>query len=124
MRPTASDEGRMLADIPRKSPESFSWTSTFLTRSVADRNHRPGEHLESLINDVRYGARMLWKSKGITVIALISLATGIGANSAIFSVANSILLRPRPVAAPEEIVELYSGHREIGRAAGKARVEI
>jgi len=68
--------------------------------------------LESLVNDVRYGARMLWKSKGITAIALISLATGIGANSAIFSVANSILLRPRPVAAPEEIVELYSGHRD------------
>ena len=65
----------------------------------------------SLVSDLRYGARMLWKNKGITAVAVISLAAGIGANSAIFSVAYSILFRPRPVAAPEQLVELYSGHR-------------
>jgi predicted permease len=67
--------------------------------------------MESLVSDLRYGARMLWKNKGVSLVALISLAAGIGANSAIFSLANSILFRPRPVVAPEELVELYSGHR-------------
>ncbi len=67
--------------------------------------------MESFVSDIRYGARMLWKNKGVSLVALISLAAGIGANSAIFSLANSILFRARPVAAPEELVELYSGHR-------------
>ena len=65
--------------------------------------------IETFINDVRYGAKMLWKSKGVTIVAVISLAVGIGANSAIFSLVNSILLRPRAVTQPEKIVELYVG---------------
>ena len=63
--------------------------------------------------DVRYGARSLWKSKGLTLVAVFSLAVGIGANSAIFSIVNSLLLRPRAVLRPEELVQVYSGHREI-----------
>lgn len=65
--------------------------------------------IDTFINDVRYGAKMLWKSKGVTIVAVISLAVGIGANSAIFSLVNSILLRPRAVAHPEQLVELYVG---------------
>ena len=65
--------------------------------------------MDTLHQDLRYAAKMLWKSKGVTVLAVISLAIGIGANSAIFSIVNSLLLRPRPVANPEQIVELYSG---------------
>lgn len=65
--------------------------------------------LETLFNDLRYGAKMLWKSKGVTIVAVISLAVGIGANSAIFSLVNSILWRPRAVAQPEQLVELYVG---------------
>jgi macrolide transport system ATP-binding/permease protein len=66
----------------------------------------------TLLNDLRYGAKMLWKSKGVTIVAVISLAVGIGANSAIFSLVNSILLRPRPVSNPEQLVELYVGEGE------------
>src|SRR5215211_5603609 len=66
----------------------------------------------TLLSDLRYGAKMLWKSKGVTLVAVISLAVGIGANSAIFSLVNSILLRPRPVSNPEELVELYVGEGE------------
>lgn len=51
-----------------------------------------------MFNDLRYGAKMLWKSKGVTIVAMVSLAVGIGANSAIFSLVNSILFRPRAVA--------------------------
>src|SRR6185436_20788135 len=63
-----------------------------------------------LLSDLRYGAKMLWKSKGVTIVAVVSLAVGIGANSVIFSLVNSILLRPRPVSHPEQLVELYVGH--------------
>ncbi|HEY0760962.1 MAG TPA: ABC transporter permease [Pyrinomonadaceae bacterium] len=68
--------------------------------------------MQTLLNDLRYGAKMLWKSKGITVVAVISLAVGIGANSAIFSLVNSIFLRPRAISRPEEIVELYVSEGE------------
>jgi len=68
--------------------------------------------MQTLLNDLRYGAKMLWKSKGITLVAVISLAVGIGANSAIFSVISSMLLRPRAIARPGEVVELYVGERE------------
>ena len=68
--------------------------------------------IDTFINDLRYGAKMLWKSKGITLIAVISLAVGIGANSAIFSLINSIFLRPRAISRPDEMVELYVGEGE------------
>jgi len=66
----------------------------------------------TLLNDLRYGAKMLWKTKGFTIVAVISLAIGIGANSAIFSLANSLLLRPRPVSHPDQLVELYISEGE------------
>jgi len=66
----------------------------------------------TLLNDLRYGAKMLWKSKVVTIIAVISLAVGIGANSAIFSLGNAILLRPRPVSHPEQLVEIYVSEGE------------
>jgi hypothetical protein len=65
--------------------------------------------METILKDLRYGAKMLWKSKGVTIVAVVSLAVGIGANSAIFSLVNSILLRPRAVAQPKQVVELFVG---------------
>lgn len=65
-----------------------------------------------MLTDLRYGAKMLWKSKGVTIVAVISLAIGIGANSAIFSLVNSIFLRPRAVSQPDQLVELYVGEGE------------
>jgi macrolide transport system ATP-binding/permease protein len=60
--------------------------------------------LERLWQDLRYGCRMLAGSPGFTVIAVLSLAVGIGANCAIFSFADALLLRPLPVARPGEVL--------------------
>ena len=67
--------------------------------------------MDTLLQDLRYGVKQLWKSKGVTVVAIVSLAVGIGANSLIFSLVNSLLLRPRALANPEQLVELYTGDR-------------
>src|ERR1051325_1850265 len=61
----------------------------------------------SLIKDIQYGVRSMLKLPGYTAIALITLALGIGANTAIFSLVNTVLLRPLPVPHAEQLVEVY-----------------
>jgi putative ABC transport system permease protein len=70
-----------------------------------------GGWLRDLTRDIRYGARTLLRNLAFTTVAIVSLAVGIGANTAIFSIFNSLLLRSRPIADPERIVELYTGER-------------
>ena len=66
--------------------------------------------MHSMIQDVRYGARMLRKRPGLTAIAVLSLGLGVGANTAMFSLVNATLLRQLPVAAPEHLVYVHNGN--------------
>jgi len=73
--------------------------------------------MNTLFQDLRYGARILLKQPAVTLVAVVTLALGIGANTAIFSLVNSILLRPLPFRDPDNVVLLLQASPKLGLAS-------
>jgi len=74
--------------------------------------------METLIQDIKFGLRMLLKSPSLSIIATIALALGIGANTAIFSVVNAVLLRPLPFPNSESLMSVYETNVQRGGIRG------
>jgi putative ABC transport system permease protein len=74
--------------------------------------------MNTLVQDIRFGLRMLLKSPSISIVATIALALGIGATTAIFSVVNAVLLRPLPFPEPDKLVALFETNTQRGQIRG------
>ena len=71
--------------------------------------------IEDSVQDIRYGLQMIRRNPGLAAVAVMTLTLGIGANTAVFSVVNAVLLRPLPFPHPEELVQITAESNRVGK---------
>jgi predicted permease len=109
----ASIEEKTCAGMPREKAVRAARVEIGSIEAAKDHTRDVGweTRVENVWRDVRYGARTLRKSPAFTAVAVVTLALGIGANTAIFSAVNAILLRQLPVERPEELISLAAVYK-------------
>ena len=113
------------AGIPAESARSAALRQFGNETAIKEKSHMSWgwNWLESLLQDVVYGVRSMLRSPALVVVALLSLALGIGANTAIFSLLDAVMLRSLPVNQPSQLVLLGTGNDD-GISDGFAITEL
>src|SRR5215207_3081105 len=104
-------------NVRNQCPASYTWPATWFPANAGLR--RIVDHpMESIVRDIRYVTRALLRTPAFFTVTIITLALGVGATTAIYSVINGVLLRPLPYPDPDRIVQMW----QVGQRGGRGQV--